>query len=162
MAAQQGERGGVEVAEAIVEGQHHWAWWQRRLSLHGSDDVRKVFNDMDRSHGIERAVAKGVRKTIEVAEHVGSGAPDAIRPFEMPGETETCPFIEDLPGLVALAQMDVLEIHPWGSTIRNLETPDRVTFDLDPDEGLPWPRVTEAAVDVREIHVAVVALHLFR
>jgi bifunctional non-homologous end joining protein LigD len=46
--------------------------------------------------------------------------------------------------------MDVLEIHPWGSTIGNLETPDRVTFDLDPDEGLPWPRVTEAAVEIRE------------
>jgi bifunctional non-homologous end joining protein LigD len=28
--------------------------------------------------------------------------------------------------------------------------PDRVTMDLDPDEGLPWERVTEAAVDVRE------------
>jgi bifunctional non-homologous end joining protein LigD len=82
--------------------------------------------------------------------HVGSGAPDAIRPFEMPGETETYPFVEDLAGLVALAQMDVLEIHPWGSTISHLETPDRVTFDLDPDEGLPWSRVTEAALNVRD------------
>ncbi|HSV23785.1 MAG TPA: hypothetical protein VLJ17_12250, partial [Xanthobacteraceae bacterium] len=44
----------------------------------------------------------------------------------------------------------VLEIHPWGSRIEKLETPDRVTIDLDPDEGLPWERVTEAAIDVRE------------
>ena len=28
--------------------------------------------------------------------------------------------------------------------------PDRVTMDLDPDEGLPWQRVTEAAIDVRD------------
>ena len=92
----------------------------------------------------------GPGKKMFYQKHVGAGAPDAIRRFEMAGETEPLPFIDDLPGLVALAQMDVLEIHPWGSMISNLETPDRLTFDLDPDEGLPWPRVTEAAVDVRE------------
>ena len=92
----------------------------------------------------------GPGKKMFYQKHVGSGAPDAIRRFELAGEKEPLPFIDDLPGLVALVQMDVLEIHPWGSTIGNLETPDRLTFDLDPDEGLPWPRVTEAAVDVRE------------
>jgi bifunctional non-homologous end joining protein LigD len=92
----------------------------------------------------------GPGKKMFYKKHVGAGAPDAIRRFEMSGEAEPLPFIDDLPGLVALVQMDVLEIHPWGSTIRNLETPDRVTFDLDPDEGLPWSRVTEAAVNVRE------------
>jgi bifunctional non-homologous end joining protein LigD len=92
----------------------------------------------------------GPGKKMFYQKHVGSGAPDAIRRFEMPGEAEPLPFIDDLPGLVALAQMDVLEIHPWGSTIENLERPDRVTFDLDPDEGLAWSRITEAAVDVRD------------
>ena len=58
--------------------------------------------------------------------------------------------IEDLAGLIGLVQMGVLEIHPWGSRIEKLETPDRVTIDLDPDEDLPWERVTEAAIDVRE------------
>jgi bifunctional non-homologous end joining protein LigD len=84
--------------------------------------------------------------------HVGVGMPKAIKRLELAEEagTEIYPFIEDLAGLVALAQMDVLEIHPWGSAIKKLETPDRVTIDLDPDEGLPWERVTEAALDVRE------------
>jgi len=44
----------------------------------------------------------------------------------------------------------VLEIHPWGSTVEKLETPDRITFDFDPDVGLPWERVTEAAIEMRE------------
>jgi len=84
--------------------------------------------------------------------HVGVGMPKTIKRLELPEEAgrEVFPFIEDLPGLVALVQMDVLEIHPWGSTIDKLETPDRVTIDLDPDEGLPWERLTEAALDVRE------------
>jgi bifunctional non-homologous end joining protein LigD len=84
--------------------------------------------------------------------HTGPEAPDAIGRFELDdGEgSKTYPYIEDLPGLVALVQMDVVEIHPWGSTIKQLDNPDRVTFDLDPGEGLPWQRVTEAAVQLRE------------
>jgi bifunctional non-homologous end joining protein LigD len=84
--------------------------------------------------------------------HIGAEAPEAIKRFEIAEErrTEIYPYIENLAGLVALAQMGVLEIHPWGSRVEKLETPDRITFDLDPDPGSPWPRVTEAAVGVRE------------
>jgi bifunctional non-homologous end joining protein LigD len=84
--------------------------------------------------------------------HLGKGAPEAIGHVDIveEGKTEAYPVIEDLAGLVGLVQMDVLEIHPWGSTAEKLENPDRVTFDLDPDEGLPWPRVTEAALGIRE------------
>ena len=51
--------------------------------------------------------------------------------------------------LAGLAQMGVLEVHPWGSQNGDLEHPDRVIFDLDPDEGLPWSTVAEAAGEVR-------------
>jgi bifunctional non-homologous end joining protein LigD len=81
--------------------------------------------------------------------HVGAGMPQPVRPFSVAGEKEPLPVIEDLSGLVALAQMDVLEVHPWGSTVAALETPDRVTFDLDPDEAVPWERVVEAAQGLR-------------
>ena len=43
--------------------------------------------------------------------------------------------------------MGVLEVHPWGSRNDDLEHPDRLIFDLDPDESLPWPVLTEAAAD---------------
>ena len=66
------------------------------------------------------------------------------------GQTGTYPVIEDSPGLIATVQIGVLELHPWGSTVAKLETPDRITFDLDPDIGLPWERVTEAAIEMRE------------
>ncbi len=84
--------------------------------------------------------------------HIGDEAPAAIKRFELKdgAEPEIYPYIEDLPGLVGLVQMGVLEIHPWGSRVDKLELPDRVTMDLDPDEGLPWQRVTEAAIDVRD------------
>src|ERR671916_772610 len=44
----------------------------------------------------------------------------------------------------------VLEIHPWGSKLRNVEAPDRVTFDLDPGEDVAWTALIEAALEVRE------------
>jgi bifunctional non-homologous end joining protein LigD len=84
--------------------------------------------------------------------HLGKGAPDAIGHVDIAddGKTEAYPVVEDLAGLIGLVQMDVLEIHPWGATVDKLDTPDRITFDLDPDEGLPWPQVTEAAIGIRE------------
>jgi bifunctional non-homologous end joining protein LigD len=46
--------------------------------------------------------------------------------------------------VVALLQMGVLELHPWGSRTPKLGHPDRLVFDFDPDETLPWERVVDA------------------
>ncbi len=84
--------------------------------------------------------------------HLSSGVPDALGQVEIPEKSgsEIYLVIKDLAGLVAMVQMAVLEIHPWGSTVGKVDTPDRITFDFDPDEGLPWERVTEAALDMRQ------------
>lgn len=49
-----------------------------------------------------------------------------------------------LPAAVALVQMGVLELHPWGSSRPKLGCPDRIVFDFDPDDGLGWAEVVEA------------------
>ena len=56
----------------------------------------------------------------------------------------------DLTGLLELAQMSILEIHPWNATVEQIEFPDRVIFDLDPDTAVPWARVVEAAFELRK------------
>ena len=85
--------------------------------------------------------------------HLGTGFPDAIKqvPIETKDGSESYAMIEDAQGLVGLVQMGVLEIHPWGSTVDRLEQPDRLIFDLDPDQGLAWERVIAAALAVREL-----------
>lgn len=67
------------------------------------------------------------------------------------GEPEPYITLNNPEALAGLAQLSVLEIHPWGSRNEHLEQPDRIVIDLDPDESLPWTTVTEAAVEVRSL-----------
>ncbi len=57
--------------------------------------------------------------------------------------------IEDLDGLLSLVQAGVLEIHVRGSKMDSLELCDRIVFDLDPGEDVPWSSLVAAARDVR-------------
>jgi bifunctional non-homologous end joining protein LigD len=82
-----------------------------------------------------------------------TGMPDAIgvgdaRSAE--GKQQDYVYVNDIEGVIGLVQMNVIEIHPWGSTIADLEHPDRLVFDLDPDAGVEWSRVRDAARLVRE------------
>jgi len=66
------------------------------------------------------------------------------------GPASTYLRIKDARGLVALVQMDVIEIHVWGAVAHRLERPDRVVFDLDPGAGVTWSRVVSGARAVRD------------
>jgi bifunctional non-homologous end joining protein LigD len=46
--------------------------------------------------------------------------------------------------LIAMAQMGTLELHPWGSRKPKLGFPDRIVFDLDPDDAVEWKTIVEA------------------
>src|SRR4051795_7884022 len=83
--------------------------------------------------------------------HAGSGVPAELGEVDIPGfeDSGAYLFIKDAPGLVALVQMGVLEVHPWGARVDKPDRPDRVIFDLDPGEGLGFADVAEAAHEVR-------------
>ena len=57
--------------------------------------------------------------------------------------------VDSLPGLVALVQMGTLEMHTWGSRMPNLDRPDRMIFDLDPAENVPWRDIADGAQRLR-------------
>jgi bifunctional non-homologous end joining protein LigD len=82
--------------------------------------------------------------------HARVGTPEALKrvPIVEDEKEELYLYVDDVTGLVSLAQMGVLEVHPWGSTVGDLERPDVLVFDLDPDPALPRERVIEAALDV--------------
>jgi bifunctional non-homologous end joining protein LigD len=58
--------------------------------------------------------------------------------------------IENLDGLLSLAQAGVLEVHVRGSTIDHLDVCNRIVFDIDPGDGVAWNDVIGAARDVRQ------------
>jgi len=57
--------------------------------------------------------------------------------------------VHDLAGLVALAQLGTLEVHTWGTHVDDVDRPDIMVFDLDPDVGVAWERVALAAIELR-------------
>jgi bifunctional non-homologous end joining protein LigD len=84
--------------------------------------------------------------------HAWKGLSRAIHSVEDPQDAagEALLVIESLDGLIGLVQGGVLEIHPWGATLKALERQDMIIMDLDPGDGVAWVDVISAAKEVRE------------
>ncbi|REE18799.1 bifunctional non-homologous end joining protein LigD [Paraburkholderia sp. BL27I4N3] len=59
--------------------------------------------------------------------------------------------VDTIKALVGAAQMGTVEFHTWNAVVSNIEKPDRVVFDLDPDASLGWERMIEAAQLTRSL-----------
>ena len=70
---------------------------------------------------------------------------------ESDGSTEDYLYFDDIRGLLACVQMGTIEFHGWGSKVDKVEYPDRLVFDLDPDVGLDFAKVKEAAVRLKAL-----------
>ena len=57
--------------------------------------------------------------------------------------------IPTMQGLLSAAQMNVIEFHTWNAVKTSIGKPDRMTFDLDPGEGVSWATIQEATKLVR-------------
>lgn len=57
--------------------------------------------------------------------------------------------IDSVDALLGAAQMGTVELHTWNAHASNIERPDRIVFDLDPDPALPWRTMIDAAQLVR-------------
>jgi bifunctional non-homologous end joining protein LigD len=93
----------------------------------------------------------GRQKKCFYQRHAGSGVPAELGEVEISGfeESGAYLFIKDVQGLIAMVQMGVLEMHPWGARVDRPDRPERIIFDLDPGEGLGFADVAPAAQEVR-------------
>ena len=65
------------------------------------------------------------------------------------GRTEQYLYVESADEIVACAKLQTVEFHGWGSRAGEVETPDRLVIDLDPDPKLGFAKVKEAAFQLR-------------
>ena len=68
---------------------------------------------------------------------------------EKDGGSEDYLYVEDARGILRCVQMGTIEFHGWGARSADVEAPERMVFDLDPDEGLGFDEVKQAARDIR-------------
>jgi bifunctional non-homologous end joining protein LigD len=79
---------------------------------------------------------------------------------EKDGSIEPYLYVDDADGLLQCVQMGTIEFHGWGSSVADVEKPDRLVFDLDPDEGLGFAEVKKAAAEIKG-HLAEIGLVSF-
>ena len=94
----------------------------------------------------------GIAKESFFQKHPGIGTPAALGEVSLHEKSGLVKYsvVKDVQGLISLAQISAVEIHAWGSRIDNLEKPDRLVFDLDPDPGVTWECVVESARQIRD------------
>jgi len=95
---------------------------------------------------------QGRAKNCFFQKHDSGGFGDAVHHVpirEKDGETEDYLYVEDARGLLQCVQMGTIEFHGWACRSDDVEQPDRMIFDLDPDEGLNFDDVKQAARDIR-------------
>ncbi len=106
---------------------------------------------------------QGRAKACFFQKHDAGSFGDAVLSVEIAekdGGREPYLYVQDSDGLLACVQMGTIEFHGWGAGVADVERPDRMVFDLDPDEGLDFGDVKRAAHDIHR-HLADLGLASF-
>lgn len=67
------------------------------------------------------------------------------------GKKDDYYYIKNIEGLISEVQMNSFEFHIWGSKVNQLEHPDMMVFDLDPDEKMNLQKIRQGVRDLKSI-----------
>jgi bifunctional non-homologous end joining protein LigD len=89
----------------------------------------------------------GVDGALFFQKHAETAKLPGIRQLDPAPGADHAPLLEVTrrQGLLAAAQWNVVEFHTVNTSTVDMEHPDRMVFDLDPGDGVPWAQVQEAA-----------------
>ena len=143
----------VSISEFRLTHPERVLWEDEGVTKEGLAEFYASIADWILPHVTNRVLSlvkcpSGTAEKCFYAKHAWKGADKSLKLVDV-GDGEPMLAIGDLRGLIALVQSSVLEIHPWGSKIQNLELPDRLTFDLDPGDGVNWADVIAGAQEIR-------------
>ncbi|MBR0656826.1 DNA ligase D [Plastoroseomonas arctica] len=92
----------------------------------------------------------GIGGEVFFQRHAMRGQSPLIGAVEVAGQARPYMRIDDVAGLMALAQVSAVELHPWGARADRPDVPERLVFDLDPAEGLGFAAVAAGALELRD------------
>ena len=95
-----------------------------------------------------KAFPNGVKERSYYRRRLAATTPDWVSRVEL--EDGFAPVVEDVADLLWVVNQDSVELHPWLSRRENLRNPDVLVFDLDPGTQLPFERLCEAAMVLKE------------
>ena len=95
----------------------------------------------------------GLNAPCNYMRHRKVWGPGVLRRVRIQEKTKIGEYLAavNIEGIIALAQMGVVEIHTWNSTSTDIERPNRLVWDLDPGPKVKWPAVVAAAIAVRDL-----------
>jgi len=96
---------------------------------------------------------EGLAGPCRFLKHAKAWGPTALRRVAIREKTKVGEYLvaDSVAGVVALAQMGIVEIHTWNSLADDVDRPNRLVWDLDPGPDIGWRQVVTAARLVRRL-----------
>ena len=95
----------------------------------------------------------GLQSACNYMRHRKVWGPGVLRRVTIREKTKIGEYlaVDNVEGVIALAQMGVVEIHTWNSTTRDVERPNRLVWDFDPGPRTAWKDVVKSAKAIRAL-----------